>query len=74
VSICGSGSISLAILSLLSFSLSSLIDSIAVSKTANGNIIGSLDKDERGILRFRRGARTGKPVSPTESHGTCTRC
>jgi hypothetical protein len=37
----------------------------------NGNTMGLLDSDERDILRFRRGARRGKLVSLTESHGTC---
>lgn len=71
MSICGSGSISSTTLSRLSSSLSSLIDSIATSMTAKGKTIGSLDSDERDILRFRRAARAGKAVSPIESHGTC---
>jgi membrane glycosyltransferase len=71
ISICGSGIISSTFLGWLSSSLSPCIGSVAVSAITKGNTIGSLDRDERGILRFRRGARPGKPLSPTESHGTC---
>jgi hypothetical protein len=70
VSTCVSASISPTVLGSPSFFLSSVIGSMAASTATNGNTMGSLDSDERVTLRFRRGARRGKPVSPDESQGT----
>lgn len=73
VSVCDSSRFSSIILAWLSSPLRSCIGSFTVSTTANGNTIGSLDRDERDILRFRRRARPGNPLSLTESQGTCKR-
>jgi hypothetical protein len=74
VSIGGSARFSSTISARLSSLLCSCIGSFTVSTTANGNTIGSLDRDERDILRFRRRARPGNPLSVTESQGTCKGC
>jgi hypothetical protein len=73
VSAGGSARFSSTILAWLSSPLCSCIGSFTVSTTTNGNTIGSLDRDERDILRFRRRARPGNPLSVTESQGTCKR-
>jgi hypothetical protein len=74
VSVCGSARFSSTILVWLSSPLCSCIGSLTVSTTANGNTIGSLERDERGTLRFRRRARPGNPLSTTESQGTYKGC